>query len=614
MQASVRCALAAMADALSDGLAELTPEERAELPDFTPNIYKVVRALRKDDHGPYNCLASIVHDTHFVKRVVFEYSLPAFANLRCGLWYAGKGHGLRTEDGADLVSSVADTQRDVNDLRCPINGTCYFKSTDGHCNNWSFSATRLNMHVAECAARAGGCLIIDATRSTTKRFPDSLSKTIPIWAAVVNRCIYSMSDGDTESNDKNTIDSAWRCGPFLPPWVSDTERESIKKLMSTFEQRLETVNPDLNRLKQSLLAPLRCVWVSRDTLDKGMLPFLLPDLSPSERMKALGFTPVILVSASSTMQWHGERRVTLDGDSFAYVPGAGDDEESWANRLTADAFWRRRLEIMKSPGECQRLLDAVVQEESAGGHGDKEGLSTLSVLSRVSTHTESETAAHTNDKVPVWQVAGSSDARRAADGCLSLEARAAAAASTGVPLGAVQYGATRTLGGDSQLKGLALGSVKSLSLNETWESHRAVLYVGDHRAAFPESFFDTASDDTKEISFPAPFLHVPMRSVKVARNDVADGLKVALQFIDDHSLDNSSENDLLIVCNDGADHCVGVVVAFLTRVTGSKLVTKDCVRRNLAVVSAQNPEASPSRGTLKQVFNFLLQVQREARG
>ena len=34
-----------------------------------PNIYKVVRALKKDDHGAYNCLASIVQDTAFVRRV-----------------------------------------------------------------------------------------------------------------------------------------------------------------------------------------------------------------------------------------------------------------------------------------------------------------------------------------------------------------------------------------------------------------------------------------------------------------------------------------------------------------------------------------------------------------
>lgn len=48
----------------------------------------------------------------------------------------------------------------------------YFKSTDGHNGNWSFSCTRLNLHVAEVAARQGGVIIVDATRKG-KRFPVS---------------------------------------------------------------------------------------------------------------------------------------------------------------------------------------------------------------------------------------------------------------------------------------------------------------------------------------------------------------------------------------------------------------------------------------------------------
>ncbi len=68
-------------------------------------------------------------------------SLPAFANLRCGLWYAPSP-----------------------------DGTCYFKSTDGHTGNWSFSLIRLNLHVALLAAAAGGCFVVDATRRG-KTFP-----------------------------------------------------------------------------------------------------------------------------------------------------------------------------------------------------------------------------------------------------------------------------------------------------------------------------------------------------------------------------------------------------------------------------------------------------------
>ena len=48
--------------------------------------------------------------------------------------------------------------------------TCYFKSTDGHAGNWSFSLIRLNLHVALHAAAAGGCFVVDATRRG-KTFP-----------------------------------------------------------------------------------------------------------------------------------------------------------------------------------------------------------------------------------------------------------------------------------------------------------------------------------------------------------------------------------------------------------------------------------------------------------
>ena len=37
----------------------------------------------------------------------------------------------------------SDGDDDPDDSRGGAEGTCYFKSTDGHCNNWSFSGTRL---------------------------------------------------------------------------------------------------------------------------------------------------------------------------------------------------------------------------------------------------------------------------------------------------------------------------------------------------------------------------------------------------------------------------------------------------------------------------------------
>lgn len=110
-----------------------------------PSIYKITRELKKESHTLFNCIHSIVSDASFIHEVRQLYpSLPLIANLRCGLWYTGPNP----------------------------DGTCYFKSTDGHCNNWSFSTSRLNLNVATEAAKYGGCLIVDATRKG-KRFPVS---------------------------------------------------------------------------------------------------------------------------------------------------------------------------------------------------------------------------------------------------------------------------------------------------------------------------------------------------------------------------------------------------------------------------------------------------------
>jgi tRNA A64-2'-O-ribosylphosphate transferase len=106
------------------------------------SIYKLCRELKKEEHSLFNCLSSIVDDAAFCSEIRVLYpDLPLLANLRCGLWYAPRP-----------------------------DGTCYFKSTDGHQHNQTFSTTRLNWHVAEIAARKGGCIVVDATRKG-KRAP-----------------------------------------------------------------------------------------------------------------------------------------------------------------------------------------------------------------------------------------------------------------------------------------------------------------------------------------------------------------------------------------------------------------------------------------------------------
>eukprot|EP00850_Spirogloea_muscicola_P011815 SM000074S21725 [mRNA] locus=s74:614493:618139:- [translate_table: standard] len=133
-----------------------------------PGIYRLARRIKRRDSTRYNALRSIAADAAFVAEVAALWpSLPLVANLRCGLWYTGA-----------------------------FDAACYFKSTDGHAGNWSFSLTRLNMHLALLAAARGGVVIVDATRKG-KRFPDSFSKTVPMWACVLNRAVAEVQGAET---------------------------------------------------------------------------------------------------------------------------------------------------------------------------------------------------------------------------------------------------------------------------------------------------------------------------------------------------------------------------------------------------------------------------------
>jgi tRNA A64-2'-O-ribosylphosphate transferase len=66
----------------------------------------------------------------------------------------------------------------------PETKKCYFKSTDGHFGQWSFSFTRLNLHLALGAFKSSGALVVDSTRKG-KSFPDSM---VNIVSPFVREC------------------------------------------------------------------------------------------------------------------------------------------------------------------------------------------------------------------------------------------------------------------------------------------------------------------------------------------------------------------------------------------------------------------------------------------
>eukprot|EP01113_Clastostelium_recurvatum_P049602 TRINITY_DN9216_c1_g1_i2.p1 TRINITY_DN9216_c1_g1~~TRINITY_DN9216_c1_g1_i2.p1 ORF type:complete len:415 (+),score=99.30 TRINITY_DN9216_c1_g1_i2:280-1524(+) len=203
---------------------------------------------------------------------------------------------------------------------------------------------RLNLHVVHLAASHGGCIIVDSTRKG-KRYPDSFSRTIPIWCATINKTVYNFR---TRSNIPC---EDWDLAVHTPPQtVSPTELHQIEALVEGFVAALESSGVDIVALSRDLDKPLRPIWMHQDSLIwSNCIP------RPSE----LPFVSVICLSASRVC---GASDIETD-----YVQGAGDDEECWARSLTPELFWAYRGLIMEggegSPeGGIEARVDQVVRD------------------------------------------------------------------------------------------------------------------------------------------------------------------------------------------------------------------------------------------------------------
>lgn len=71
-------------------------------------------------------------------------------------------------------------------------------------------------------------ILVDSTRAG-KRIPDALSKTVPIWCAVVNRAVSRL----------HSKASGWHRGLYTPPGtVSEQEHAQIEKRLDGWTDSL----------------------------------------------------------------------------------------------------------------------------------------------------------------------------------------------------------------------------------------------------------------------------------------------------------------------------------------------------------------------------------------
>ena len=121
-------------------------------PSQTNDLKTVLTELKRSNLRITNRLHSIHADATFVASVAKAFHpLPLIANERCGSWYIPSSPGSAIQGRASPVTTTT-TSSDA----CRKAGSAYFKSTDGHHGEWSFSLRRLNLQILDLVGEGGG--------------------------------------------------------------------------------------------------------------------------------------------------------------------------------------------------------------------------------------------------------------------------------------------------------------------------------------------------------------------------------------------------------------------------------------------------------------------------
>lgn len=282
-------------------------------------------------------LQSIEADTEAALSLYVELqtTLPLVANARAGRWY---------------VPSVVDSRATYS---------ASFKSADGHYGTWALSPRRPNLHFLQLLVNSRGAVLFDATRAG-KRFPDALTRTVPIWCAAVTLLARLIHCNCTTSCCPRCIDKALHFPPTVPP----TERSRIAALLPQWISAWSTASPRVRDILASQSLPIRPLWLT------PARPLWTDGLPSAD---TLGFVPVVCVSVSVPLLPNQRkdrpgrsRQCVVAGVRFAprpmsypYVQGAGDDEEFWSCGLTPTVFWNERDRILASDNNAYVERDVI---------------------------------------------------------------------------------------------------------------------------------------------------------------------------------------------------------------------------------------------------------------
>lgn len=289
------------------------------------SLNQIHKDIKKEYKSLKNRIQSILLDNSFLKQSVVPRfpSLPLIPNQRCGLWYC---------EPTDFEA------------------TSYFKSTDGHINIWDFSTRRLNFHLLPIIAENNGMIIVDSTRRG-KTMPDALSKTVPIWCAVLNSVMLESQFGKI---DRKVL--------FLPPNIlSRSECDRIARRIPDLVEKLKQINAiDGKKLYEQLGGCiLRPFWIfpGSSLLQATTDPFtgeVVQEVWQTPKNEQI--LPVFLCTVSYKSQDGVDKR-----RGFTYVQGAADDHELWSCGLTPQMLWEN-LDYLGNANKSDGELSTYVSE------------------------------------------------------------------------------------------------------------------------------------------------------------------------------------------------------------------------------------------------------------
>lgn len=286
--------------------------------DIEAQFLEASKAIRKLEKRSFDSLSSIVQDAAFVEQAASMFKFPVACNERCGRWYVYP-HLLAT--------------------------SIYCKSTDGHTGHCKFSLRRLNLHILPLIRDFGGISIVDSTRRG-KRMPDALSKTVPIWACVINRTTNKLLQRNWNSEQLK----------FRTPSsiVSASENDKISAQIDSWVNDLITSGVE-SSLLEPLVRPMRPIWVTpaSSLYEAG------------EHFASSNFCPIVLITASKCVPNGVERQ-----NGFTYVQGAADDHENGdLSELTPLLFWKNKDAILIDAATCDETLKRVISVSKQAENG-----------------------------------------------------------------------------------------------------------------------------------------------------------------------------------------------------------------------------------------------------